>query len=181
MALWISVSAATFAQSQNPPMAGFDEEGSDAEAIAIADEVMAALGGRKAWDDTRYITWNFFGSRQHLWDRATGDVRIEWTDRESGAEHVVLMNLTTKKGGAWEDGDAVTDPETLAKRLDDGEAAWINDSYWLVMPYKLMDPGVTLKTVGKGNMVDGRPATVDRKSTRLNSSHSQQSRMPSSA
>jgi hypothetical protein len=53
----------SFAQ-KNPPAAGFDEAGSDAKAIQIADMAMEAMGGRKNWDKTRYIAWNFFGNRK---------------------------------------------------------------------------------------------------------------------
>jgi len=35
----------------NPAADGFNESGSDAKAIAIADEVMKAMGGRMAWDN----------------------------------------------------------------------------------------------------------------------------------
>ena len=48
--------------AQNPPAKGFNAAGSDAKAVAIADQVMEAMGGRKAWDATRYITWNFLGA-----------------------------------------------------------------------------------------------------------------------
>ncbi len=44
--------------------------------------------------------------------------------------------------------------------LDLGESAWINDSYWMFMPYKLKDSGVTLRYVGSGTMQDGREAEV---------------------
>ncbi len=44
--------------------------------------------------------------------------------------------------------------------LDSGEAAWINDSYWMFMPFKLKDSGVTLKSLGAGRMTDGRQAQV---------------------
>ena len=50
--------AATNIES-NPPAEGFDAENSDAKAIAIADEVMEAMGGRAAYDSTRYLSWNF--------------------------------------------------------------------------------------------------------------------------
>jgi hypothetical protein len=51
-----------FAQKKiaNPAAEGFNESGSDAKAMAIADEVMQAMGGRKAWDKTRYLSWKFF-------------------------------------------------------------------------------------------------------------------------
>ena len=65
----------------NPPAEGFNLEGSDAEAMIIADEVMAAMGGRKAWDETRHIAWNFFGARELVWDKWTGDVRIDIRNR----------------------------------------------------------------------------------------------------
>ena len=132
----------------------------DARSAEIAEAVMQRMGGHEAWEATRYITWNFFGSRRHLWDKHTGDVRVEGVDRESQEPYLILMNLGTKQGRAWSGGEEVTEPQALAELLDRGEAAWINDSYWLVMPYKLRDPGVTLKHVGSGEMVDGRAAEV---------------------
>src|SRR5438876_620493 len=35
------------------------------------------------------------------------------------------------------------------KRMRSAHGAWINDSYWFLMPYKLRDPGVTLKYDGE--------------------------------
>ena len=63
---------------ENPPAEGFDLAGSDAEAIRIADRVMLAMGGREAWDSTRHLRWKFFGRRLHVWDKHTGDLRIEY-------------------------------------------------------------------------------------------------------
>ena len=159
LALTVALIAPTWAE-ENPPAPGFDAAGSDPEAIAIADQVMERLGGRQAWDETRYVTWNFFGSRRHLWDKHTGDIRVEGTDRDSGEAYLILMNLNTREGRAWSGGEEVVDPEALAEMLDLGEAAWINDSYWLFMPYKLKDTGVTLKYVGESAMLDQRAARV---------------------
>ncbi|MCP4202801.1 MAG: hypothetical protein GY769_12815, partial [bacterium] len=77
--------------SDNPAAEGFLAAESDAEAIAIADRVMERLGGRQAWDATRVVTWKFFGDRFHVWDRHTGDVRIEGTDRETKQPYLILM------------------------------------------------------------------------------------------
>jgi hypothetical protein len=38
------------------------------------------------------------------------------------------------------------------------KSAWINDSYWLVMPFKLKDSGVTLKYIGGDKTEDGAAA-----------------------
>ncbi len=140
--------------SENPPLPGFDAAGSDAKAIEIADEVMVALGGRKAWDNTRHITWKFFGRRLHVWDKWSGNIRVE----SKGL--VVLMNLNTREGRAWQDGEEITQPDSLTKKLSFANSAWINDSYWLVMPYKLKDSGVTLKYHGEGTMENNRPCDI---------------------
>lgn len=155
-------STAPWAQSSepNPAAPGFDTAGSDSEAIEIADRVMIELGGRRAWDESRYLTWSFFGRRRHVWDKQTGDIRIEGVDRETELSYLILMNLHTKEGRAWRDGVPVTDRQELAAMLERGESLWINDSYWMFMPYKLKDSGVTLKHLGTGEMNDGRPADV---------------------
>ncbi|HUP25644.1 MAG TPA: hypothetical protein VNB06_22215 [Thermoanaerobaculia bacterium] len=139
--------------AQNPAASGFDAEGSDPRAIAIADEVMAAMGGRAAWDATRYLSWNFFGMRTHVWDKWTGDLRFQQGDQ------LVLMNVNTKEGRVFRAGEEVTG-EDRDKALDGGYKAWINDSYWLLMPYKLKDSGVTLGFKGEGKLADDRPADV---------------------
>ncbi|MGH7453208.1 MAG: hypothetical protein ACRENG_17795, partial [bacterium] len=86
----------------NPPAQGFNLAGSDAKAVAIADEVMEKLGGRENWDKTRYITWRFFGRRLHVWDKWTGDARVE------SGNSIILLNINTKSGRAWKDGQEVT-------------------------------------------------------------------------
>jgi hypothetical protein len=144
----------------NPPAIAFDHQDSDPRAIAIADASMQAMGGRKAWNQTRYLTWSFFGRRLHVWDRHTGDIRVEWDDSKTNSHSIVLMNIHTRDGRAWRNGNEVTDKTELSALLKRAHAAWVNDSYWLVMPYKLKDSGVTLGYVGQAAMEDGRSAEV---------------------
>jgi len=127
--------------NENPPAEGFDLVNSDPKAIAIADSVMKAMGGRKSWDDTRYIAWNFFGARDLLWDKHTGDVRIEWPQKNA----VFLINVHDKTGKIMQEGQELTEPDSLATMIKRATGIWINDAYWLVMPFKLKDSGVTLK------------------------------------
>lgn len=141
---------------ENPPAQGFDAANSDPEAVAVADEVMRAMGGRKAWDETRVISWNFFGSRTLVWDKWTGDVRIEWLKRPLKA----IVNINSGTGKIWLNGSEQTHPDSIAKYLDIGKKVWINDSYWLVMPFKLKDSGVTLKYKGVGKTDLGQPADL---------------------
>lgn len=136
---------------ENPHAEGFDLEGSDPEAIALADEVMRSMGGRKAWDATRFLAWDFFGARSLVWDKKTGDVRIESIQ----ADMIILMNVNSEQGRVWLEGAELTNPDSLTEYLDLGRQIWVNDSYWLVMPFKLKDSGVTLKHLGDYRIEEG--------------------------
>jgi len=134
--------------AQNPPA-------SDLKAVAIADQVMEALGGHAAWDQTRYLRFDFavdregktVASRAHTWDKHTGRYRLEGKTQE-GDPFVVLMNINTKDGSAWRKG-AKLEGDEAAKMLERGFGAWTNDTYWLLMPYKMRDPGVILAYDGE--------------------------------
>lgn len=138
----------------NPPAPTFNLESSDAKAIDIADEVMKASGGRENWDNTRYLSWVFAGGRKHFWDKQTGDIRIE-SNRDSTT---YLMNVKTMKGKVKIKDQELTESDSLGLYLKKGNSIWINDSYWLVMPFKMKDDGVTLKYLGDGKTQDGRMA-----------------------
>ena len=126
----------------------------DPKAVAVAEKVMETLGGAEAWKATRFLRFDFavdregktVMSRAHTWDRRTGRYRVEATD-ENGRAVVVLMSLWTKEGAAWVGGEPVSG-DALAKLLESGHAWWVNDSYWLLMPYKMRDKGVILSYVG---------------------------------
>ena len=128
---------------------------SDPKAVAIADQVMTALGGPKAWEGTRFLRFDFavdregkaLFSRSHTWDKWNGRYRLESTTKK-GDPLVVLMNLNTKDGDAWLKGKKLEGEEEKMK-LAEAFGAWTNDTYWLLMPYKLRDPGVNLALAGE--------------------------------
>ena len=140
----------------NPPADGFNEAASDEQAIAIADSVMQAMGGRKAWDTTQYVSWNFFGARTLLWNKQSGDVRIE-VPRDSA---IYLINVNSDQGKVAMGGEEITNADSLTKYVERGKSIWINDSYWLFMPFKLKDSGVTLTYVGEDTIQGGESAEV---------------------
>ncbi|MEO1052027.1 MAG: hypothetical protein AAFX87_15450 [Bacteroidota bacterium] len=140
----------------NPAAEGFNLEGSDSQAIEIADEVMSAMGGRATWDSTRYMAWNFFGVRDLLWDKLEGKVRIE-SPRDSS---IYLVNVFDNTGQVMRRGQILENPDSVSKYVNIGKSIWINDSYWLVMPFKLKDSGVTLKYNGEGNTLEGKPSHI---------------------
>lgn len=133
------------------PAAGAE---SDARATKVAENVMKALGGKEAWDKTRYIRFDFGSEREgklvtraHTWDKWTGRYRLEGQNQQN-EPFVVLMNVNTKEGQAWVNGQRQSGDEEK-KLLERAYGTWINDTYWLLMPYKLRDPGVTLTYDGE--------------------------------
>src|SRR5690606_37283337 len=42
----------------------------------------------------------------------------------------------------YKNGKEYTQPDSVARYLKDAYEIWVNDSYWLVMPWKLRDPGL---------------------------------------
>ena len=137
--------------SDNPAASGFNVEYSDPAAIELADSVMKAQGGRKAWDETRFISWNFFGRRNLVWDKYESRVRIESLPDST----IYLLDMKTGKGRVRIKGIELTEADTLSTMLKRAERIWINDSYWLVMPFKLKDSGVTLKYLGEDTLATG--------------------------
>lgn len=125
----------------------FDREASDPRAIELAERTLAAMGGSEAWAATRFLRFNFFGIRLHHWDRYSGRHRYEGKTRDGDA-FLVLHNVQTREGKAYVNGE-LQQGESHDEWLQKAYSAWINDTYWLIMPYKLMDPGVRLQYEGE--------------------------------
>jgi len=127
---------------------------SDPKAVAVADRVMQALGGEEAWKATRYLRFDFAVDRggqtvmrrAHTWDKWSGRYRVEGKDKD-GRDLVVAMNVNTKEGQATLAGTPLAG-EPLKAALETAYAWWVNDTYWLLMPFKMRDPGVVLKFAG---------------------------------
>lgn len=132
----------------NPAAEGFNTTDSDERAIEIADSVMKYAGGRKAYDDARFFKWNFFGARDLTWDKEEQRVRIDVPSQEI----VYLLDYSggdKLTGAVRKGGEEMTDPDSLQLYLQTANSMFINDSYWLVQPFKLKDSGVTLKYMGE--------------------------------
>lgn len=136
----------------NPPSEGFDLAHSDPAAIELADSIMLAMGGRENWDNTRYISWNFFGRRNWVWDKKTNRVRIE-----SLKDSIIyLANVNSDEGRVQVRGQELKETDSLKKMLKKAKSMYFNDMYWLAMPYKLKDSGVTLKYLGEDTLKGNR-------------------------
>lgn len=131
-----------------------DAEG-DEKSITLVTNAIEAMGGMEKYNNTRHLSWNFFGFRKLWWDKYTGDVRIEIP----GDSAVYLYNVNTEEGKVKIAGQEFTEPDTLNTLLKRAKSIWINDSYWLVMPFKMLDEGVKLKYLGPDATLDSTKMT----------------------
>ena len=135
-----------------PAAEGFDAAGSDPKAVAIADRVMREMGGYDAWQNSRYFGWGFFGNQYQLWDKQTGDYHWEQDTL------VANYNLGTKQGRVYSRGQDISATPAGQKLLEGMPARWNNNAWWLLMPFKLKDSGVTLTYQGTTKTMAGQPA-----------------------
>lgn len=124
----------------------------DTKADSVAYRMLEAHGA-DAFASAPYLRFNFAvetpkGTRvvaRHLWDRTTGDYRVEWTGGEDST-YVALVNVRTvqngePKGSAFLNGSEL-DGEMATEIRQEAYGRFINDSYWLLAPLKTFDPGV---------------------------------------
>ena len=127
----------------------------DAKATEIAQTMMSAMGGLDNWNRAHFVRYDFkvvaggktVVDRSHLWDKMTGRYRIDGKTKD-GKPTVALFNTATQQGTAYVDGKKL-EGEAATKAIKDAYATFINDMYWLSMPWKWMDMGVHLKYMGQ--------------------------------
>jgi hypothetical protein len=129
---------------------------SDPRAVKVARAVMKSLGGREGWDALPGLSWTFEvsvhdtirSSRKHAWNKLTGEHRVEGTLRDGSPFVIVHVLGDSTKGAAWVNKNPL-EGDSLAHMIKRAQAMWVNDSYWFLMPYKMLDPGVTLQWKGE--------------------------------
>ena len=128
--------------------AGWAQQPALPSADELARRSLEVMAG-PAWDTARYFSFTFnldrmggprVASFPQRWDRVTGDYRVSGVDPQ-GKKFEVIMNLKTKQGKAWVEGAPVTG-DKLTEALKLGERRFINDTFWLLMPLKMLDSGV---------------------------------------
>lgn len=114
------------------------------EAENLADEMLKALEAR-AYDNIDTLSWTYRGEQQHIWYKKENLVEVRWK------KYTVLLNLNDLTGTGFIEGEEVIG-ESLEKLLQEAWAHFANDSFWLVAPYKIRDPGTSRRFV---DMEDG--------------------------
>ena len=121
-------------------------------ADSVAQQLLRAHGA-EAFASAPYLRFTFAldtpdGTRvvgRHLWDRTTGDYRVEWQSGPDTA-YVALVNVRDvtdglPNGTAYRNGTELTGAAAKEARRT-AYQRFINDTYWLLAPLKVDDPGV---------------------------------------
>ena len=125
-------------------------------AVAVARRTLAAMGGEEGFAKLRTLKFDFVVERDgseiarihHVWDRWDGRYRVEGKTR-TGSAFLTLLNVQKRgEGRAWLDGRELGGDERR-DALERGYGRFINDTYWLLMPAKMLDPGVHLASEGE--------------------------------
>lgn len=110
------------------------------EADLLAEKMLNAVN-HEAYKKTRYLEWTFVGQHHYKWDKQEQRVTISWDENnvDLNIQHPELSTVLVEN----------TEVETQV-RLEIIEKAigyFNNDSFWLVAPQKIFDPGTERRVV----------------------------------
>ncbi len=133
----------------------------ETRADSVAWRIYEASGGPAVWTQVPYVRFNFGGApdtattrppaRRHLWNRQTGDYRLEIPRGDT--LYTALFNINTREGQVYRDGTALDSTANQAW-LERAYRSFINDTYWLLVPTKVFDEGVTRAYVADSSSAD---------------------------
>ena len=120
------------------------------EADALARKMLATLN-HGAYQETKHLAWSFNnGAHTYAWDKNSNSCDVKWKD------YTVQLNLQHPEQSmvhkAGREFNENTD-DIIQKAL----AMFHNDSFWLVAPYKVFDPGTERRLV---TLEDGTEALL---------------------
>ena len=108
------------------------------EGLWLAEKMSEALH-KSAYDRINFISWQY-GSHHFDWNKKEDSVKVIWADFE------VKVSTQTLVGMAYQGGVILLGDQNK-KAVEKAICYFNNDSFWLVAPYKLNDPGVSLSSV----------------------------------
>ena len=110
------------------------------EANQLALKMQKAIN-LQAWKEIKYISWDFAGQHQHLWDKERHLAKVTWGD------NMVLLNPSTVTGAAYAKGEKLGNKDESDKLVKEAWEYFINDSFWLNAPSLALQPGTSRELV----------------------------------
>lgn len=109
------------------------------QAEALADSMLSALGYQQ-YQELEQLNWAFPRGHRYRWNRKENIVNVKWDEFD------VTFSPDTREGTASENGRELTGV-ALSDALYKAWTLFANDSFWVVAPFKVKDPGTTRSLV----------------------------------
>lgn len=119
---------------------------SGAKADALAEQVLNALNAT-AMQKMDSISWTFRGVNHYTWRPIEASVTVTWDDFK-----VDLDTQNAASSPAFKNGEQLQGTEKQ-EAITYAEANFNNDSFWLVAPYKIMDPGTERERISENELL----------------------------
>jgi hypothetical protein len=111
------------------------------QADGLAIKMLNALNDT-IYEQTRFLKWSYRGGEnRYLWDKEMGVVWMQWQEQRA---KLFLSNPSKSK--AWKNGKSLEGDEKK-EVVETATDLFNNDSFWLVAPYKVFDPGTERRLV----------------------------------
>ncbi len=123
-------------------------------ADSLAWRVTEGAGGLKAWNALPGVAFEWAVVQdtverirtRHVWDKKKNRVRSEWPVGQDSIAVAVYelegFDPDAPAGQVAINNGAVLTGQDATDRLAEAHARFVNDSYWMIAPLKVLDPGV---------------------------------------
>ncbi|REE00097.1 hypothetical protein [Marinoscillum furvescens] len=101
----------------------------------LADSLLSAVG-YDGYQNLETIRWSYPPGHHYVWDKQQDSVQVSWD------EFTVMLSTESIRGYAYR-GERPLSGEQLDKVLWKAWEYFANDSFWLVAPFKVRDPGTS--------------------------------------
>lgn len=117
----------------------------------LATKMLNALDN-EAYKNTNYIEWTFNKRHHYKWNKAKNTCEVYWRN------YKVNLDLNDNSKSEAFQNDLKIEDNASRELIEKAVAYFNNDSFWLVAPYKIFDPGterslVTLKNGSEALLV----------------------------
>lgn len=110
----------------------------------LALRMLDALGHKK-FLSSKELHWTFRNKNRYEWKLQQGLVDVYWDDYR-----VSYVTNSPRASFAWKDGHKLSGT-AYDKALEYAQTNFNNDSFWVIGPHKLFDPGVERQAVTTAN------------------------------
>jgi len=114
------------------------------EADLLAQKMLKAVH-HDSYEKTQYIEWSFAGRHHYKWNKQRKLVEVKWDDK------IVQLNLQSPDSSSVKVSNSEVSGSARSEIIEQAIAHFNNDSFWLVAPHKVFDPGTERGVVALAN------------------------------